>query len=228
MREARGRSTAKAVNMDRLFCMGKSGNAYKVALMLTLCEIPWEPVAVDFFRGATRADAFRDSVNELGEVPVLERNGERLSQSGVILDRLARETGRFLPRSNSAREECWRWILFDNHKFTANMATYRFLRCFAPNPVDPAVLAFMRGRVSAGYAVGEKHLQSRSFVLGDEPTIADLSMGGYIFFPGEETGFDLTVEFPALDAWRKRVAALPHWRGPYDLMPRAWLGPKPA
>ena len=56
----------------RLYCAGVSGNAYKAALMLNLSGCDWEPVAVDFLAGATRQDAFRQEVNELGEIPVLE------------------------------------------------------------------------------------------------------------------------------------------------------------
>ena len=213
--------------MDRLHCFGESGNAYKVALMLTLCEEPWEPVHVDFFKGATRGAPFRDTFNAMGEAPVLERNGEQLTQSGVILHRLARETGRFQPGpSTAAADECWRWILFDNHKFTANLATFRFLRCFSPTPANPAVLGFMEARARSAYAIAEKHLSTRRFVLGDEATIADLSMAGYVFYPSKETGLDLPRDYPALAAWRDRIAALPGWRGPYDLMQRAFNRPE--
>ena len=209
--------------MVRLFCFGQSGNAYKVALMLTLCDIAWEPVLVDFFNGETRTDGYRMRVNAMGEAPVLERNGEYLSQSGVILNRLARETGLFAPPTDREWEECWRWILFDNQKFTANLAAYRFLRCFAPKPADPAVLAFMKGRATAAYDIADKHLATRDFVLGGEPTIADISMAGYVFYPSDETGFDLAQTHPAVDSWRNRIQNLPGWRGPYDLMPRAAL-----
>jgi len=133
-----------------------------------------------------------------------------------------------MPGTDAAKEECWRWILFDNHKFTSNMATYRFLRCFAPKPVEPAVLSFMEGRMRSAYLIAERHLASRAFVLGKEPTIADISMAGYVFFPAEETGIDIASAFPALDSWRKRIAAMPNWSGPYDLMPRAWSGAAPA
>jgi glutathione S-transferase len=208
----------------RLYGMGESGNAYKAALMLNLCSLDWEPVFVDFFNGEGRTEQYRSDINEFGEIPVLEHDGQRLTQSGVILHYLAEKAGRFGPANAEEAQEIWRWILFDNHKFTANMATLRFLRCFAPNPVDPAVLAFMRGRVNASYAIGEKHLQSRPFILGAEPTIADISMAGYIFYPPGETGLDLATEFPALDAWRQRIAGLQNWRGPYELMPRAWNG----
>ena len=55
--------------------------------------------------------------------------------------------------------------------------------------------------------------------LGDQPTIVDFSLAGYVYYPKEETGFDIAAEFPALDAWRKRLAALPGWKPPYELMP---------
>ncbi len=65
--------------------------------MLALTGVPWEPVFVDFFKGETRGERYRSEVNELGEAPVLEVDGKRISQSGVILDLLARETGKFAP-----------------------------------------------------------------------------------------------------------------------------------
>ena len=85
-----------------LHCFGESGNAYKAALMLQLCGLDWEPRFVDFFAGATRDPAYRAEVNEMGEVPVLDHAGLRLTQSGVILDYLAGITGRF-GRGNAGR-----------------------------------------------------------------------------------------------------------------------------
>ena len=115
----------------RLYCFGESGNAYKAALMLELCRLPWKPVFVDFFKGETRTPEYRATINEMGEAPVLEHDGKRLTQSGVILDYLAEVTHKFGPKSDDERREIWRWILFDNHKFTANLATLRFLIQFA-------------------------------------------------------------------------------------------------
>ena len=42
------------------------------------------------------------------------------------------------------------------------------------------------------------------FMLGDRPTIVDFSLVGYLYYPCEETGFDLAAAFPAIDAWRGR------------------------
>jgi glutathione S-transferase len=204
--------------MYRLHCYAQSGNSYKAALMLNLCGLAWEPVFVDYFKGETRGDRYRREVNEMGEVPVLEAGGRRYTQSGIILERLAHETGKFLPDGEDEREECWRWILFDNHKFTNFFALHRFLRSFVKG-TDPAVLAFLRGRAEGAYGIVDKHLSGRAFMLGDKPTIVDISMAGYVFFSPEETGFDLPAAYPAIEAWRNRIKALPGWRHPYDLMP---------
>lgn len=201
----------------RLHCVGESGNCYKVALMLELCGCPWEPVFVDYFGGETRGDAFRQSSNELGEVPMLEAEGQKLTQSGAILTWLAQKTGRFGGRNESERLEVLRWILFDNHKFTSYYATLRFLVGIQGN-ADPAVVAFLRGRVIGAFQIVDRHLATRAFLLGDEPTIADVSLVGYHYYD-EATSVDRN-EFPHLMAWTQRIRALPGWKAPYDLMPR--------
>jgi glutathione S-transferase len=202
----------------QLYCFGESGNSYKAALMLALTRCDWEPIRVDYFAGETRSDQFRAEVSELGEVPVLLHRGERLSQSGVILDYLAETTGRFGPRNASERREILRWLLFDNHKFTSYYATLRWFAGIQQSG-DPGVLDFLRGRVRGAFGIVDKHRTGREFILGDRPTIADLSMVGYLYYP-EETGIDRSAT-PNIEAWTERIAALPGWKHPYDLMPRA-------
>jgi glutathione S-transferase len=91
--------------------------------------------------------------------------------------------------------------------------------CFTPQAADPAVLAFLRSRVEGTFAIAEKHLTGRPFVLGERPTIVDFSLAGYVYYPALETGFELAAEYPAIDAWRRRIAALPGWKPPYEMMP---------
>jgi glutathione S-transferase len=92
------------------------------------------------------------------------------------------------------------------------------LRAFTPTP-DPNVLAFMRKRLDDYLGIIERHFQDRPFVAGNLPTIADLSMIAYLSFPSDETGYDLATSHPAVQAWLARVAAIPGWRAPYDLLP---------
>lgn len=202
----------------RLYCFGESGNSYKAALMLALSGADWEPIRVDYFGGETRAPAFREQVSVMGEVPVLLHRGERMTQSGVILDYLAEQTGRFGARDARERREIWRWLLFDNHKFTSYLATLRWMVGLQKSG-ENAVTEFLRQRVRTAFGIVESHLAGRAFILGERPTIADISMVGYLYYP-EATGLDRSAT-PNIEAWTQRVAALPGWKYPYDLMPRA-------
>jgi len=202
----------------RLHYFPESGNSYKLALMLTLCGQEFEPIWTDFGGGVTRTAEWRERVNEMGEIPVLEDSGVRLTQTGPILLRLAERYGRYRGEDDDERFEVLRWLFWDNHKLTSYMATYRFLRAFTASP-DRNVLAFLRGRLDDYLGILDRHLRDRAFVIGSRPTIADISAIAYLSFPKEESGYDLATTHPAIDAWRSRIAALPGWRAPYDLLP---------
>jgi glutathione S-transferase len=209
----------------KLHCFCQSGNSHKVALYLNCAGLDWEPVFVDFFKGATRDPKWRQDVNEMGEAPVLEGMGKKLAQSGVILLYLAEMTDKFAPESDDERNEVLRWILFDNHKFTSYLATYRFLKAFLPQAPDANVLAFLKGRFDAAAAIVEKHLANSKFMVGDKPTIADFSLAGYVFYPVEEHGYDWAKTHPNIYAWTERIRALPGWKEPYELMPGERIKP---
>lgn len=202
----------------RLHYFPESGNSYKLALMLTLCGQTFEPVWTDFGGGVTRTPEWRARVNEMGEIPVLEEGGERLTQTAPILLKLAERHGRFGGESEAEKFEILRWLFWDNHKLTGYMATYRYIRAFTPS-ADPTVLAFMRKRIDDCLGILNGHLADRPFAIGDRPTIADISMMAYLSFPKHEAGYDLAVSHPAVNAWLGRMASLPGWQAPYDLLP---------
>jgi glutathione S-transferase len=198
-----------------LWCFAQSGNAYKPALMLELAGADWLPRFVDYFAGETRAPAYRE-INVMGEAPVLEHRGARISQSGVILDYLAETLGRFGPEDDAERREILRWLLFDNHKLTSYTATYRFMRTFAKDS-HPAVLAEFRKRAEDAWRVLDAHLDGRRHVVADRLTIADFSLCGYLFF-ADEIGVDWN-DYPHVAGWLARIRGEPRWKHPYALMP---------
>jgi glutathione S-transferase len=202
----------------QLYCFAQSGNAYRNALMLNLIGADWEPVFVDFFKGAVRTPEFREQVNEMGEAPVLVHGKKKLTQSGVILTYLAEKSGKFLPKGDDERLEALRWIIFDNQKVNGFLGPYRFLKNWAPQP-NPGAMEFLKGRAQNNLGIVDKRLSTRPFLLGERPTIADISLAGYFFYPAEEFGFDVADERPHIGAWRERIRALPGWGHPYDLMP---------
>jgi glutathione S-transferase len=198
----------------QLQCFGESGNSYKAALTLTLCGIDWEPVWVDFFHGASRSPEFRH-VNVMGEAPVLIDGDRAMSQSGLIQLWAAEQTGRFL----GDRDEALRWVLFDNHKVSGQAGALRFHLNFLPrDKQSKEVIEWLTSRLRGALHVLEAQLQRTPWLAGQEPTIGDFACCGYLYYP-ESFGFD-RAEWPAIDAWLDRIAALPGWKHPYDLMPR--------
>ena len=82
---------------------------------------------------------------------------------------------------------------------------------------ETPVTEFLRGRSNAALGVLNAHLDGRDFALGSRPTIADISMCGYLFWP-EEIGVTWS-DYPQIGAWLERIKALPGWDHPYALMP---------
>ncbi len=196
-----------------LYCFAQSGNAFKAALMLNLCGAKWTPRFVDYFGGETRTPEYRSSINEMGEVPVLEHKGKRLAQSGVILSYLAEHFRKF---QGDDRLEVLRWLLWDNHKLTSYIATLRYMVTLA-KVGEPPVHEFLRGRMQGCLGILDLHLQKQKFIVGNSPSIADISACGYLYWPDE---FGVSwIEYPAIGAWLERIKALPGWVHPYELMP---------
>ena len=209
----------------QLYCFAQSGNCYRAALMLNLIGAKWESIWIDFFvSGVQRTPDYREGVNEMGEVPVLVHGDKKLTQSGVILTYLSDLTGKFKPQGEDERLEALRWIIFDNQKVNGFLGPFRFLKNFAKPAGDLAVLAFMKGRFDSALVIVNKRLTGRQFLVSDKPTIADVSMTAYLYYPAEEFGFDIAKDHPAIGAWLERMKALPGWKHPYDLMPGYPLG----
>ena len=111
-----------------------------------------------------------------------------------------RSGGRF------SRRNLW-IILWDNHKFSGQMGTTRFLMNFLPPEKRPEqVIAFQQGRLKVAYGILNDHLATRDWVASPGPSIADFSLCGYLYYP-EPFGFD-RADWPYIARWLDRIAAL--------------------
>ena len=114
-------------------------------------------------------------------------------------------------------DKCLR--VLNNQKINGYLGPFRFLKNFAPAKPDPAVLEFLKGRIVNSLGILDKRLAKGPYIVGDRPTIADLSLVGYLYYPAEEFGFDIAGGHKNIAAWLDRVKALPGWKHPYELMP---------
>ncbi len=199
-----------------LYGFGLSGPTYKVALMLTLSGQRYAYKHVNLMEGAQRKPEYL-AVNRFGVVPALQHGDVSLSQSGAILEYLADRLGTFRGDDEVARIRSREWLFFDADVFSPGMYRCRAIRRGLMK-ADPAVEEHFRAVGLRGLKLLDRSLADAPFLTGNGPTIADIACYGAVWFNGEG-GFDLQP-FANVKAWMDRIAALPHYKAPYDLLPQ--------
>ncbi|MCR9219763.1 MAG: glutathione S-transferase family protein [Alphaproteobacteria bacterium] len=201
-----------------LYAAPTSGNCHKAARMLTLCELPATYRFVDLAAGAQHDPAFRQ-VSPFGEIPALVDADKAIANSPMILKHLAARTGRFGAESPEEATRIENWLYFDQQRIFSGLAMKRFLIRFAPNRAKPDVMSFLTAQGERALRELDRGLGALPFLAGAKPTIADIACSAYVLL-AEEADFDLD-RWEAVSAWLDRLRALPNWKPPYDLLPKA-------
>jgi glutathione S-transferase len=193
----------------RLHSAPRSGNSYKVRLLLGLLGTRCKIINYDTKGGETYAPEFLENVNPDGKVPVLElEDGTMLPESGAILLYLAEGTP-YLPEEKLQRAHVLRWMFFEQYSLLPNLSRPRLWRMWEVE-ITPQREAELERFFEQGYralSVMERHLSDREFFVGDRPTVADVAL--YVYpSVAHEGGFELE-SYPAVCVWLERVAALP-------------------
>ncbi len=193
----------------RLHSAPRSGNGYKVRLLLGLLGTRCEIVNYDTKGGETHTPEFVENINLDGRIPILElEDGTMLPESGAILFYLAEGTP-YLPEEKLARAQVLRWMFFEQYSLLLYLSTPRLWRMWGVE-ITAQRRAELEQFFELGYralGVMEKHLSNREFFVSDRPTSADIAL--YVYpSVAHEGGFDLEA-YPAVRAWLDRVAALP-------------------
>jgi len=193
--------------MFRLYDFLSSGNGYKVRLLLTQLDIPFERIELDILKGATRTPEFLQK-NPNGRIPTLEiAPGKLLAESNAILFYLAEGTP-FLPADRWERAQVLQWMFFEQYSHEPNIATSRFwLQHFDLTEDRRKALDQKRDPGYAALKGMDQHLTQQTFFVGERYSIADIALYAYTHV-ADEGGFDLT-RFPAIRAWLERVRTQP-------------------
>jgi glutathione S-transferase len=193
--------------MLQLYDFLPSGNCYKVRLLLTQLDIPFERVPIDILKGESRTPEFLEK-NLNGRVPVLEvEPGQYLAESNAILVYLSEGTP-FLPSDRWERAKVLQWLCFEQYSHEPNIATSRFwISELKQADQYREALAQKREPGYAALRVMESYLKEHSFLVGARYTIADIGLFAYTHV-ADEGNFDLS-RFPAILAWLERVKAQP-------------------
>jgi glutathione S-transferase len=183
-----------------------SGNCYKVRLLFAHLGVPYERHEVDVVDRSNRPELLGDK-NPAQRVPTLVLDdGRSLGESGAILWYFGEGT-RFVPEDRYERAQVLQWMFFEQYDHEPAIAVVRFLVAYSGREPDPQVI---EQRTQQGYrALGamERHLDGRSFLVGDGMTLADIALYAYTHV-ADEGGFSLE-DYPAVRAWLERVASEP-------------------
>ena len=193
--------------MYRLYEFSPSGNCYKVRLLLTQLQIPFERVEIDITKGQAGTPEFL-KMNPNGRTPVLElEKGQYLSESNAILYYLAEGTS-FLPAGKLERAQVLQWMFFEQYDHEPNIATSRYwISILGQGEVRREDLVKKREAGYQALGVMEAHLSLHNFFVGERYSTADIALYAYTHV-AHEGGFDLS-EYPAVQAWLERVRLEP-------------------
>ena len=185
----------------------RSGNCYKLKLLLELLGRPYQWEALDVLSGITQSPNFL-ALNPNGKIPLLRLDdGRVLAESNAILHFLA-EGSDFLPTDRWDHAQVLQWLFFEQYSHEPYIAVARFIRSFLGLP--EARRAEYESRQAGGHkalAVMDQHLAKQDWLVGDGCSIADIALYAYTHV-AHEGGFEL-AGYPSVRAWLDRIAALP-------------------
>jgi glutathione S-transferase len=189
-----------------------SGNGYKCRLTMKALGLPYELRQMNIVAGATRTPEFL-ALNPNGKIPVLVVPGRGpLAESHAIINFLAEGT-KLMPADKFGRALVWQWLGFEQYQLEPGVATVRFwLTSLKKKPEDFGeryTERFQRG--AEALAVLEKGLVGRSWLVGDEVSLADIALFAYTHV-ADDAGYRL-ANFPAISTWIAEFRKLP-WYSP--------------
>jgi GST-like protein len=194
-------------------------NGVKVSIMLEECGLPYEAHLVSFDSNDQFSPEFL-SLNPNNKIPaILDPNGPdgkplALFESGAILLYLAEKTGQFLPADPAGRYETIQWLMFQMGGVGPMFGQLGFFHKFAGKDIEdkrPRDRYVAESRRLLG--VLDARLKGRSWIMGDDYTIADMAILPWVrnlvgfYGAGDLVGYaDFAEVQRVLDAFLARPA----------------------
>ncbi|WP_447919093.1 glutathione S-transferase family protein [Achromobacter aegrifaciens] len=183
-----------------------SGHAHRVALMLSLLDVPHRTVDVDLRGGEHKRPPFL-ALNAFGQVPVIDDNGVVVADSTAILVYLAkRYNGQaWLPDDPAGAAAVQRWLSVASGPLVNGPNAARLVTLFGAAHDVESTLA----RAHALLQVMDGELAGRDFLAGAAPTIADVACYAYVAHAPE--GNVSLDAYAHVRAWLRRIESLPRF-----------------
>lgn len=195
-----------------------SGPTYKAGLALSLMGQPFAYKHIDLRAGEHKKPEYL-AINRYGQVPALEDGDLKLCQSGSILIYLADKLGKMGGKTPEQKARVREWIFWEFDRLAANVYRPRAIkRGFLK--ADDSVYTMYANMANDALKVLDAELgKTGAFLVGAEPTIADVSVYGDVAYAGEAE-IDLSP-YANVKAWMGRIEKLPGYKKYEDVLPKA-------
>jgi GST-like protein len=132
--------------------------------------------------------------------------GEAISlfESGAILLYLAEKTGQFVPVDLRGKQVVNEWLFWQMAGLGPMTGQYGHFNVYAPEPVPYAIERYTK-EAHRLLGVLDRRLKGRSFIAGDQYTIADMACYPWIN-PYQKAPLDMS-EYPEVSRWQAAIAA---------------------
>ena len=202
--------------MMDLYVFPPSPRAFKAMAIANYLDIDVNLRIVDLLKGDQKTAEFA-ALNTNMRMPVLKDGDYVLWESNAIAQYLAMkkpDRGLF-PKDEHARLNITRWQFWDLAHWDPNCAIFIFENVVKPVVLksgEPDVAALAKGAESFHRAakVLDGHLRGKSFVTGDDLTIADFSLGAPLNLADAAR---LPLEqYGSIRRWLATLQSLPAWK----------------
>jgi glutathione S-transferase len=199
-----------------LYGIWLSGPTYKAGLALSLMGQPFAYKHVDLRAGAHKQPDYL-AINRFGQVPALVDGDLKLCQSGAILLHLADKFGKMGGKTAEEKARVREWLFWEFDRLASNIYRPRAIkRGFMK--ADDNVHQMYLNQAGDALKVLDGALAKSDFLVGSEPTIADVAVYGDVAY-AEEAAIDL-APYANVKAWMARVEKLPGFKKYEDVLPK--------
>lgn len=200
----------------KLYTHPHSANGRKVLAISYHLKLEPEIILVNIYQGDGQKGGYL-KINPLGKIPTLADGNFILWESNAILQYIAEKFGGFelYPKDIQKKADISRWLFWESAHWQPAVSAvlapavgHHLLPNLIPAPTESPNWKHQEFNRWVTYL--NTHSTQHSFLVGEQLTIADLSVAGMMtYFRFAKFPFD---DFPALRNWYENIESLDAWK----------------
>ncbi len=163
-------------NALKIYSFPLSGHSHRVILFASLAGIAHEVIDLDLANGEHKKEPYL-SINPAGQVPAIVDGVNSISDSNAILVYLARKYApTFLPEDPISEAEVQKYLTLAAGEIAFGPGAARLINVFNAD-LDRD---FAHSTAAKALAKLESALEGKNFLVGDQPSVADVAIYSYV------------------------------------------------